>query len=151
MGIFHTASKGCQMFSNESTSIKWNSCVSSVLLRGLTSSCSFCTVTSEKTRLPSSPQTAFSSSLFRENSWAPVRIPRQSTVLQKTVTQLKDCIYKNNIASKREHTAKGPFKKMYAIITKHDRKRYVSSIILFTLSFPAPGSRDRLTETCCYT
>lgn len=53
------------------------------LLLGLTSSWSFCNLTWLKTRLPSLPHTALSSSLFREKSWAPVRIPKQSVALQK--------------------------------------------------------------------
>lgn len=57
------------------------------LLLGLTSSWSFCNLTWLKTRLPSLPHTALSSSLFREKSWAPVRIPKQSVALQKSDKQ----------------------------------------------------------------
>lgn len=50
----------------------------------LTSSCDLWTVIWLKTRDPSSPHTVFRWSLFREKSWAPVRMPRRSTVLTHT-------------------------------------------------------------------
>lgn len=56
-------------------------CTNSALWQ--TSIWAFCTLIWLKTREPSSPHTAFSSSLLRENSWAPFRIPRHSTTLER--------------------------------------------------------------------
>lgn len=54
-----------------------------------TSRAAFWTVIWLKTRAPSSGQTVFSSSLFREKSWAPVSTPRLVIVLQTKPQQLK--------------------------------------------------------------
>lgn len=87
---FEPCESACFMF------LQWSVIVLPVDMR-LTSICVFCTVICNDTRAPSSPHTAFSSCLLRENNCAPVRMPKQSTVLvednvvKKKETSLASC------------------------------------------------------------